>query len=354
MDMRKTEHELTAFKPHVSRFYKHQNEIILGLAELDAMHRKESKDAERDGKQQQDDGNVQLVRRAVNISFACNVLLCVLKVVAAIQSRSLSVIASMLDSVLDLLSGSILYLISRAIRRRDPYKFPVSKSRLEPVGIIIFASIMGMASLQIFQTAVQTLAKGSSDMEQTDFSFGILIATIGSKALLFVYCTVAARLSSIVDALASDHRNDVLTNSIGLAGFLLTGKDGRLWWCDAVGAMILSLYIIVMWIKNGKAQISLLVGKAASPAFIGRLTYMAAHHDPRILRVDKVLAYHFGLRYMVEVDIVLPETMPLRETHDIGDSLEREIEELETVERAFVHIDYEWEHKAEHKVIIDH
>lgn len=83
------------------------------------------------------------------------------------------------------------------------------------------------------------------------------------------------------------------------------------------------------------------------------------------------MAYHFGIRYMCEVDIVLPEDMPLRTTHDIGESLEKKIEELSVVsapppagcaramlltrtvraqvERAFVHLDYEWTHKAEHK-----
>ena len=60
------------------------------------------------------------------------------------------------------------------------------------------------------------------------------------------------------------------------------------------------------------------------------------------MRVDKVLAYHFGMRFICEVDVVLPENMPLKEAHDIGDSLEKRIEQLDIVERAFVHLDYEY------------
>ena len=44
-------------------------------------------------------------------------------------------------------------------------------------------------------------------------------------------------------------------------------------------------------------------------------------------------AYHFGSRLLVEVDIVLPEDMPLRESHDIGESLQIAIENLDNVER---------------------
>ena len=40
--------------------------------------------------------------------------------------------------------------------------------------------------------------------------------------------------------------------------------------------------------------------------------------------------------------------MPLKEAHDIGEQLQIKIEKMEDVERAFVHLDYEWDHKAEH------
>ena len=50
----------------------------------------------------------------------------------------------------------------------------------------------------------------------------------------------------------------------------------------------------------------------------------------------------------MECHIVLPEEMSLRVAHDIGESLEIKIESMEDVERAFVHLDYEWEHAPEH------
>ena len=62
-------------------------------------------------------------------------------------------------------------------------------------------------------------------------------------------------------------------------------------------------------------------------------------------------AYHFGVNFLVEVDIVLPAEMPLRETHDIDESLQIKLEQQDEVERAFVHIDWEWEHSPEHKQV---
>ena len=45
----------------------------------------------------------------------------------------------------------------------DPNKYPVSKSRLEPLGIAIFATVMSMASVLVIREAVGTLI---SDINQ--------------------------------------------------------------------------------------------------------------------------------------------------------------------------------------------
>jgi divalent metal cation (Fe/Co/Zn/Cd) transporter len=62
------------------------------------------------------------------------------------------------------------------------------------------------------------------------------------------------------------------------------------------------------------------------------LTY---NHSTLIKKIDTVRAFYFGTAYLVEVDIVLPETMLLKEAHDIGESLQKKIENLPEVERVY-------------------
>jgi divalent metal cation (Fe/Co/Zn/Cd) transporter len=52
-----------------------------------------------------------------------------------------------------------------------------------------------------------------------------------------------------------------------------------------------------------------------------------------ILKIDTVRAFYFGSSYLVEVDIVLPEDMLLKQAHDIGEALQTKIEDLPEVER---------------------
>ena len=72
-------------------------------------------------------------RLAITISNVANVVLFLAKIYASIESRSLAVIASTLDSLLDLLSGFILWFTSHAMRKPNQFTYPIGKKRMQPV-----------------------------------------------------------------------------------------------------------------------------------------------------------------------------------------------------------------------------
>mmetsp|Transcript_9286 Transcript_9286/g.32037 ORF Transcript_9286/g.32037 Transcript_9286/m.32037 type:complete len:81 (+) Transcript_9286:89-331(+) len=55
---------------------------------------------------------------------------------------------------------------------------------------------------------------------------------------------------------------------------------------------------------------------------------------------DIVRAYHFGPRFLVELEMVMDASTPLKTSHDVGMELQREVEARDDVERCFVHVDY--------------
>ena len=115
-----------------------------------------------------------------------------------------------------------------------------------------------------------------------------------------------------------------------------------------MGAIVIALIILRSWTMTALEHIRYIVGYAADPQFIQKLVYETITHDSRIVAIDTARAYHAGNNIVAEIDIVLPPEMPLKEAHDIGESLQKKIESLHNVERAFVHIDYETDHKPEH------
>ena len=72
-------------------------------------------------------------RMAIHASNIANLVLFGAKVFASIESRSLAVIASTLDSLLDLLSAFILWFTTYPMRNPNQYHYPIGKRRMQPV-----------------------------------------------------------------------------------------------------------------------------------------------------------------------------------------------------------------------------
>ncbi|KAL8795784.1 MAG: hypothetical protein Q9195_001836 [Heterodermia aff. obscurata] len=70
------------------------------------------------------------------------------------------------------------------------------------------------------------------------------------------------------------------------------------------------------------------------------LLYLTMRFASTIRKIQGLQAYHAGDKLNVEVDIVLDEKMSLRDSHDLGESLQYVLESVPSVDRAFVHLDY--------------
>lgn len=330
----------------VAEYYKKQERLLEGFNEMETIH--ESGCAPDSLTEDELKQLAKSERMAVNVSNIANLILFAAKVFASVESRSLAVIASTMDSFLDLLSGLILWFTSHAMRNPNHYHYPIGKKRMQPVGIIVFASVMATLGLQIILESVrQLIAKNGPDIDHRKemWMIGIMVSVTAVKFVLMVYCRRFK--NEIVRAYAQDHFFDVITNSIGLVTAVLAIRF--YWWIDPTGAIIIAIYTINTWAKTVLENVGSLIGRTAPPDFLAKLTYLIWNHHKEIQHIDTVRAYTFGSHYFVEVDIVLPEDMLLSQAHNIGETLQEKLEQLPEVERAFVHIDFEFTHRPEHK-----
>ncbi|KAK3019115.1 hypothetical protein RJ639_004107 [Escallonia herrerae] len=249
------------------------------------------------------------------------------------------------------------------------------------------------AGFQVLVQAVEQLIKDeTSDKMTTDqlvWLYAVMLTATAVKLALWVYCRSSG--NKIVRAYAKhftlllndnhlDHYFDMVTNVIGLVAAVL--GDRFYWWIVPAGAITRSCNLHNLQLVDielpedlplkethaiGESlQIKIeelpevertfvhldfecdhkpgcsvhsrlpkmsLVGQSAPPEVLQKLAYLVLEH-PEIKCVDTV-------------DIELPEDLPLKETHAIGESLQIKIEELPEVERTFVHLDFECDHKPE-------
>jgi cation diffusion facilitator family transporter len=322
-------------------FYNRQNETIERMLKSVDEHVAEAR---------HEQGEDQLkFKIAVWGSFVANVVLAALQVYGAISSSSLSLFTTMADAIFDPLSNITLIFANRAVRRVDPARFPSGKARLETVGNITFCFLMTAVSLILIAFSARELADREGEGGVNRFHLPSVIAVsvaFVTKLALFLYTWALKDRYSQILILWQDHRNDLLINGFGI--LTSVGGSKLIWWIDPAGAIIISVVISFAWLRTAFTEFLLLVGVVASVETQQLITYVCCTHSPAIKQIDTVRVYHSGPRLIAEVDVVMDPNESLQETHDVAEDLQFKLESLPDVERAYVHVDYETDHKPEH------
>ncbi|KAJ5871523.1 Cation efflux protein [Penicillium soppii] len=327
-------------------FYKQQNEMIEGFLSSGDEERLKAEDEAQNG------GKVKL---AVRASFVVNFLLFVIQLYAAVTTGSLALFATAADAFMDLVSSIVMLVTSRMSSRPKPYKYPVGRRRVETMGVIMFCALMTIVAVELIIESAKALAAGKTESAQLALVPLICVGiAIFSKFVMFLYCFGLRRYPA-AHVFYIDHRNDLAVNGFGLIMSIV--GDRFVWYLDPIGACCIALLILFSWASTAFENMWLIVGKCAPREFVNKCIYVTLTHDQRIQKVDttQCRAYHSGQQLYVEVDIVMDPETKLRESHDVSQALQRKLEGLADVERAFVHVDYDYEHdiNEEHRPLYD-
>jgi hypothetical protein len=135
----KQDHPLAKPK-HMKKFYTRQNALIDQFLQSGDEERLAALDHLENGPK---------VRFAVNASFVVNFCLFVIQLYAAVSTGSLSLFATAADAFMDLVSSVVMLVTSRMAARPSVYKYPVGRTRIETIGIIMFCCLMTTVAIQL-------------------------------------------------------------------------------------------------------------------------------------------------------------------------------------------------------------
>ncbi|KAK0334640.1 hypothetical protein LTR02_009466 [Friedmanniomyces endolithicus] len=284
------------------------------------------------------DSQSRIVTIAIIVNTIANTILLGMKIAVAVLTSSVSVLASLVDAALDWLSTMIIWTTTHLIANTDQYAYPIGRRRLEPVGVMVFAVIMITSFAQVAIEGIQKLVGTDHSVVQLSTPAIIIMAsTVVIKGACWLWCRLIK--NSSVQALAQDAVTDVIFNTFSII-FPLVGYYASIWWLDALGGVVLSIYVIFSWSGVCLDHIRKLTGCAATADERNVLLYLTMRFAKTIKQIQGLQAYHAGDKLNVEVDIVLDEGTSLKDSHDLGESLQYVLESVPNVDRAFVHLDY--------------
>ncbi|KAH0788378.1 cation efflux family protein [Histomonas meleagridis] len=323
-------------RAHVRNYYHSMNEWLDTIQKLD-----ELSDDSSDIENTNDTGFS--IRLATYCSFGINCFLLLSKAFAISTSASYTIMSSLADSCLDIIGGIIISITaaSSQLTEEDKVKYPVGKSRVSTVGILVFSVLMSCCAILIILQCLRSLLSHEVAPDTTNVAVIVMIMTIIVKLLMWIFYTYLGH--PITLALASDHRNDVLTNSFGL--FMYWGGAKLQWWMDSAGGLLISLFVLQSWVKNATENARMLMGERAPSELIRNLTYIAAHHNPLIKSITNVIAYQIGPNYFAELSIVFRDGTSLEAAQVVVDSLKARILHMDEIESVSINFEPEIHHE---------
>jgi len=268
-------------------------------------------------------------KKATVVSSSVATILLIVKLTIGIASGSVAVLASAIDSLLDMaISLFNFFAIKKSEEKANEY-YQYGKGKIQAIAAVIEGTVITISGLYIIYVAIEKLIAGSTTSMLTPSILAMLFSIIVTYLLVQYLMKVAKETDSIViKADALHYKTDLWSNaavllSLGLVYF--TGLDS----IDALFGLGIGVYIIYSAYEIIVEGVEILLDRALDGDIVAQIGEIISNHP-------EVTSYHWlktrtdGSTNFVEFHMVLRPNMLLLEAHRIADEVEDKIMALET------------------------
>ena len=256
------------------------------------------------------------------VGMFCNVLLCVIKLVAGSLSGSVSITADALNNLSDATSSVVTLLGFRLAERPADEHHPYGHARYEYLSGLAVAAIVIVIGFELAKTSVMKILNPTA-VAFSAVTVLVLAVSIAVKLWMAAFNRKLGNLieSSALEAAAVDSRNDCLaTGAVLIAGLVEWLTD---WRVDGIMGLGVAAFILYSGWSLARQTISPLLGEAADPNLRQQIADFVSAH-PKVLGYHDLMVHDYGpgqrfASLHVEMD---KDEDPLL-CHEIIDDLER-------------------------------
>ena len=265
----------------------------------------------------------RLLRLATYASVTTASVLIAGKLAAALMTGSVSVLASLVDSMMDV-AASLINLLAVHYPLQPPdreHRFGHGKA--EPLAGLVPAAFIAGSAVFLILHAVDRLLH-PQPMNDALVGVGVLLFAIAATVLLlaFQHHVIRRTQSTAIRADALHYATDLLTNA---ATILALGLAMLGWpFADPAFAIGIALYILYSAGHIGHEAIQLLMDHELPPEVQARVKEIVRGHG-QARGVHDVRTRRSGQTYFIQLHLMLDDQMPLVEAHRIADEVEAAI-----------------------------
>ena len=266
-----------------------------------------------------------------------NIVLLFIKGIVGFASNSQAMIADFFNSFGDVLSSFMTFVGNKISSKEADEDHHLGHGKAEYIYSFLISIIMLLTALTVMKDTIMTYI----NKDTITFSYWLIlvcIITIIVKFCLFLYTNYLYKKydNILIEANSKDHRNDcfitsftLLSSICGLYGFRLL---------DIIFGLGIALWMAITAIRIFKESYDVLMDKAISQELKDRVYEIIKKHE-EIKRVIHFNSTPIGYKYQISFTIYVDGNMSTFESHNIADSLEKEIDKkIDEIYLTVVHV----------------
>jgi len=279
-----------------------------------------------------------LVRSASIASLLVASTLIVLKYYGWVTTTSVSLLASLADSLIDFLASVFVFVaISYSMLPADAkHRFGYGKS--EGLAAFIQSLLIGISGIYVCFEAIKRLLNPSQINQPSTAIWIILVSIVLTLALVMYQKYVVKKSKSI--AIESDryhYLTDTYINLSVLFSIAITGWT-QFVFIDALVGLLISGVILYTSVTLLKKSFKILLDQEIQSDDRDRIREIALDH-PKVLGFHDLRTRDTGRNYIIQFHLELDPNMSLLESHEITDEVTDNVLKLYPDSELIIHTD---------------
>ncbi len=262
-------------------------------------------------------------------SVGAAIALTSLKLIVALLTGSLGILAESAHSGLDLVAALMTFFAVRVADRPADKTHNYGHSKIENLSAFLESGLLMLTGIWIIYEAISRLISHQALLEVSIWAFLVMFISIAvdvtrSRALLHV----ARKLGSqALEADALHFSTDIWSSSVVIAGLLIVyltntfHLPGWLKQADAVAALGVSAIVILVSARLAHDTIDALLDRA--PVELLDQVKEGIAQVPGVTEVRRIRTRRAGNKFFADVIITAPRTFTFEQTHDLTERVER-------------------------------
>jgi cation diffusion facilitator family transporter len=286
------------------------------------------------------DHRSRLVIRATVASMATAAIIIIAKTIAWATTDSSSVLASLIDSLLDIISSFINFLAARYAMQPPDSEHRFGHGKAEDLAVLVQSSFFIISGIFVTIIAVKKIIT-PQELDNSELGVWLVIFSLAISALLMIYQTyvIKSTSSNIIKADRLHYFTDFFTNGAVIVSlFLSIFLKSKI--IDPIFAIMIAIYMLYEAFKLFKEAFRNLMDHEFSETDKRLLQQIITSHKD-VKGFHDLKTRHSGSKPIIQFHLEMDGKVSLYEAHTIAEAVETLIKQKFKNAEVIIHQDPE-------------